>query len=41
MVEEVSVDKTVDQHEETIRDNVRRKDVEVEDLTGNNKTENR
>ena len=41
VVEEVSVDKTVDEREQTIRDNVRRKDVEVEDLTGNNKTQNR
>ena len=41
VVEEVSLDKTVDHHDETIRDNVRRKDVEVEDLKGNYKTDNR
>lgn len=41
VVEEISVDKTVDHRDETIRDNVRRKDVEVEDLKGNYKTENR
>jgi len=41
VVEEVSVDKSVDQREETIRDNVRRKDVEVENVTGNNKNYDR
>ena len=36
VVEEVSVNKTVDQREETVRDNVRRKEVDVEDVTSNN-----
>ena len=41
VVEEVSVDKTVDHREETIRDNVRKQDVEVEDLNSNYKNRNR
>ena len=32
VVEEVSVDKTVDHREETIKDKVRKQDVAVEDL---------
>ncbi len=36
VVEEVSVNKTVDQREETVRDNVRRKEVDVENVTANN-----
>jgi uncharacterized protein (TIGR02271 family) len=36
VVEEVSVNKTVDQREETIRDNVRRKEVDVENVAANN-----
>jgi uncharacterized protein (TIGR02271 family) len=39
VVEEVSVNKTVGQREETIHDNVRRKEVDVEDVTAN-KTRN-
>jgi len=39
VVEEVSVNKTVGEREETIRDNVRRKEVDVEDVdTGRKKT---
>jgi stress response protein YsnF len=41
VVEEVSIDKTVDHREETIKDNVRRQDVEVEDLDDNYKRNNR
>ncbi len=41
VVEEVSVNKTVGQREETVRDNVRRKEVDVEDVTANNSRSNR
>lgn len=36
VVEEVSVNKTVGQREETVRDKVRRKEVDVENVTANN-----
>lgn len=37
VVEEVSIHKNVDEHQETIRDTVRRTEVEVEDLQGRSK----
>jgi len=43
VVEEVGINKSVNEREETIRDNVRRQDVEVEDLddlSGNNRNSN-
>jgi len=40
VVEEVSVNKTVGQREETVRDNVRRKEVDVENVTANNNSKN-
>ena len=36
VVEEVSVNKTVNEREETVRDKVRRKEVDVENVTANN-----
>jgi stress response protein YsnF len=40
VVEEVSVNKTVGEREETIRDNVRRKEVDVEDVDTGRKNTN-
>ena len=37
VVEEVSINKTVNQREETVRDKVRRKEVDVENVEANNK----
>jgi stress response protein YsnF len=41
VVEEVSVNKKVDEREETVRDKVRRKDVDVENVAANNSKSNR
>jgi len=40
VVEEVAVDKTVDEREETVRDTVRKNEVDVEDYTTGNKRDN-
>ena len=40
VVEEVAVNKTVDEREETVRDNVRKKEVDVEDYATKNKKTN-
>ena len=37
VVEEIAVNKTVDHREETVRDKVRRKEVDVEDVTSNDR----
>ena len=41
VVEEVSINKTVNEREETVRDKVRRKEVDVEDVAANNNRNDR